>query len=155
VIAPAYGSAEGSSLWLQFEHMSSDGVVHNCRCVEESCRTWTEDRAGTLLSGNTWSYMGSNWVCSWLWINMNLGMRYTSQKDILFGWYSVVIGFCSKVSGWLGIIMCRTSLSAVRVCWSHNVYAVSVREDGECGVTKERFNIEKERWRYDADSRAI
>jgi len=28
---------------------------------------------------------------------------------------------------------------------NHNMYAVSIREEGEFGVRKERFNIEKER----------
>jgi len=64
--------------------------------------------------------------------------------DTPFSWYSVVLGYCSKVSGRLGNIFCRTSLSAVQVCWIHNMYAVSVREEGEFGFTKERFNIEKE-----------
>ena len=35
------------------------------------------------------------------------------------------------------------------------MYAVSVREDGGFGVSKERFNIEKERSRYDDDSGVI
>jgi hypothetical protein len=35
------------------------------------------------------------------------------------------------------------------------MYAVSVREDGEFGFTKERFNMENERLRYDEDSRVI
>jgi len=51
MVAHAYDSAEGSSLCLVFEHRRGDGVAQNCRCVEESCRTWMEDRVGTLLSG--------------------------------------------------------------------------------------------------------
>jgi len=35
------------------------------------------------------------------------------------------------------------------------MYVVSVREDGEFGVTKERFNVEKECSRYDEDSGVI
>jgi len=35
------------------------------------------------------------------------------------------------------------------------MYAVSVREDGEFGFSKERFNIEKERKRCDEDSAVI
>jgi len=62
LIALAYDSSEGSSLCLSFEHMSGDHVEPNCQWVEESCRIWTEDRVGTLVSGNCWSYMGSNWV---------------------------------------------------------------------------------------------
>ena len=54
------------------------------------------------------------------------------------------LGFSGKVSCRLGNVVCRTSLSAVRVCWIHNMYAVSQREEGEFGFTKERFNIEKE-----------
>jgi len=70
VIAHEYDSAEDGSLSLSFKHMcikfkhrTGDGVAQNCRCVEESCTTWTEDRAGILLSGNTSSYLGSNSVC--------------------------------------------------------------------------------------------
>jgi len=55
MIAPAYDSAEGSSLCLMFEHMSGDRVAQNCLCVDESCRTWTEDRVGILVSGNSYS----------------------------------------------------------------------------------------------------
>jgi len=40
--------------------------------------------------------------------------------------------------------MCRTSLSAVLGLLTHNMYAVSVREDGGFGLTKARFDIEEE-----------
>jgi len=33
--------------------MSGDHVAQNVQCVEESCRTWTDDRVGTLVSGNS------------------------------------------------------------------------------------------------------
>ena len=38
---------------------------------------------------------------------------------------------------------------------NHNMYAVSVREDGGFGLTKARFNIEEEWYRYDEDSGVI
>jgi len=60
MIVPAYDSANGRSLCLEFEHLSGDHVAQNCQCVEESCRIWTEDRFGTLVSGHSLSYMGSN-----------------------------------------------------------------------------------------------
>jgi len=53
MIAPAYDYAEGSSLCLYFEHMSGDRVAQNCWCVDEYCRTWMQDRVGTLVSGNS------------------------------------------------------------------------------------------------------
>ena len=53
MIAPIYDAAEGISLGLKFEHMSDDCVAQNCWSVEESCMTWTEDRVGTLVSGNS------------------------------------------------------------------------------------------------------
>jgi hypothetical protein len=66
------GSDGARLLWrsqsAQTEMCFADGgycVAQNCRCVEESCRTWMEDRVGTIMSGNSWSYMGSNWVCCW------------------------------------------------------------------------------------------
>jgi len=55
MIAHACDSAEGGSFCLLFEHMSGDRVAQNGRWVDESCRTWTEDRVGTLLSGNSYS----------------------------------------------------------------------------------------------------
>jgi hypothetical protein len=58
MIAPADDSADGRSLWLKLEHRSGDCMAQNCRCVEESCRIWMEDRVGTLVSGNSRSYMG-------------------------------------------------------------------------------------------------
>jgi len=85
------------------------------------CATWF-DRVGTLVNGNRWSDMDSNWVCYWQWKNTNLWMQYASWKDTLFSWYSVVWGFCSKVSSQLDIIVCRISLSAFCVCWIHNMY---------------------------------
>ena len=155
MIAPAYDSAKGISLYLRFEHMSGDHVAQNCRYVEESCRTWMEDRAGTLVSGNSWSYMGSNWVCCRLWIIMNLRMQYTSWTDTRCSWYSD-LRFCRNVSSRLGNIVSRTSLSVVRVCWIHNIsYAVSVssqcKRSGRLWVYKEeiqhRGRTVKVQWR--------
>jgi len=40
--------------------------------------------------------------------------------------------------------VCRTSLSAVASLLNHNMYAVSVTDDGGFGLTKARFNIEEE-----------
>jgi len=40
--------------------------------------------------------------------------------------------------------VCSTSLSAVPSLLNHNLYAVSVREDGGFGLTKARFNTEEE-----------
>jgi len=53
MIVPVYDSAEACSLCLKFEHLSGDRVAKNCRCVEESCRPWTEDRVRTLVGGNS------------------------------------------------------------------------------------------------------
>jgi len=53
MIAPAYDSAHGRSVCLWFEHLSGNCVAQNCRCVEDSCKIWTEDRVGTLVSGNS------------------------------------------------------------------------------------------------------
>jgi len=75
---------------------------------------------------------------------MNLRMQYTSRKDTLFSRYFCCFRFCSKVSGRLGNVVCRTSLSAVPSLLNHNMYAVSVSEDGGFGLTKVRFNIEEE-----------
>ena len=49
---------------------------------------------------------------------------------------SVVLWCCSKVSSWLGNVACRTSLSAVSSLLNHNMYAVSVREDGGFELTR-------------------
>jgi hypothetical protein len=109
-----------ASGWLRkrsFEHMSGDGEAQNCQCVEECCRTSTEDIVGTLVGGKTCGYMGLNWPCCKLWRNMNLPLWYLSWKSTLFSSYSVVLGLCSKVSSRLGNVVCRTSLSAVLVCW--------------------------------------
>jgi len=131
--------ASGSNIWEEAVWHKIAGVLKNLAGL----RQWIDFRS--LVSGNSRSYIASNYVCCSKWINMNLWMRYTSRKDTLFLWYSVVLGFCSRVCGRWGNIMCRTSLSAVRVCWSHTMFAVSVREDGEFGFTKKWFNIERER----------
>jgi len=78
-----------------------------------------EDRVRTLVSGNSWGYIGSNWVCCWWWINMDLRMQYTSRKDNIFSLYSVVLRFYSKVCSRSGNIMGWTSRSVVCVCWIH------------------------------------
>jgi hypothetical protein len=57
----------------------------------------------------------------------------------------VLFGFCSKIGGQLGNIMCKSLVSAVPSLLNHNMYAVSVREDGGFGLTKARFHIE-EKW---------
>jgi len=111
--------------------MSFLRVAQNCPCVEESCRTWTEDRVGILVSCDSWSSMGSNRVCCWEWINMDFQMRYTSRKDTLFSWYSDVFGFCSKVSGRLGNVVRRSSLSVVQSAESQYV----------CSQCKRRWRI--------------
>jgi hypothetical protein len=51
--APAYGAIDVRSVCLEFEHLSGDRVAQNCQSVEESCRIWTKDRVGTLVSGNS------------------------------------------------------------------------------------------------------
>jgi len=33
-------------------------VAQKCQCGDESCRTWMEDRVGTLVSGNSYSQHG-------------------------------------------------------------------------------------------------
>jgi len=65
IITHLYDSAQRSSSCVQFEHMSGNRGAQNCRCVDESGRIWTEDRVGTLVSANSWSCMGSIWVCWW------------------------------------------------------------------------------------------
>jgi hypothetical protein len=67
----------------------------------------------------------------------------------------VVLGFCSKISGQIGNVMSRTSLSAVPSLLNDVMNAVSVREDGVYGLTTVRFNIEEEWKRYNEDSGVI
>jgi hypothetical protein len=117
MITPASDSAKGSSIHLWLNHISGDCGAPNHWCFEEFCRSWTEDRVGTLVSGNRWSYMGSNCVFRWFWININIQICHTSWKHTLYSWYSVVLGFCIKVSGRWSNIVCRTSSSLVWVCW--------------------------------------
>jgi len=77
-------------------------------------------------------------------MNMNLGMKYTSRRDTLLSSYTIVLAFCTNVSGRVGNIVLSTAISAVWVYWIYNMYAGGVRAEGAFGFTKKTFNIEKE-----------
>jgi len=85
--------------------------------------------------------MDATCVYDWQWISTNIQMQYASRKETLFSWYSVVLWFCCKVSCRLDNIVCRTWISAVCVCWIHNMYCVQcVRET--LGIQR-RYSIQQ------------